>query len=664
MTIKQKILIYTLILLTAGALIYLRTLNYPFQFDDDIHITNNHSIDHFEQYKDLNFWKDHIRRPFAKFTFSVSNIWAQGNPAGHRIVNIILHFLNAVLVFILFRKIFQILEPEENKERQLLLSLLVSGVFLVHPMQTQSVVYVVQRMNLLSAFFTLGALTLFLSGRIRIRNQQKPALSILFFFLSAIMAVAGVLSKQNAAVILLLGFLAEAFLFHPVSKHERFIHWSTLVSIPVIIGVYFYLAGFDGTTNEVSPMEYFISQWPILLEYLKMYFAPFGQSIDHLRVPFSFPFTFGYILAGAVHIAIILLAIFLKRVPSVIRFGILWFYMAHGIESGFIPITDLMVDHRNYLPYAGLTLSLGAALFHYIQNRNLRLITAIGIVFFFSIVSFNRVKEWESIESIWADCIEKDPDNLRGWNNLSYGLLQENPDKAKLAALKAIELDSTYYQAYNNLGAALLMMEDTSRAQWCFYKSLEYGPENNYIAQFNLGNTYMSGDLEKAIMYYTKTLETDPLHHNARKQLATCYALSQQYSEAIKQYKLLLKFFPTQTELILNLAVSYDNNNMTEEAINTLQPYADSNTSNHEIYYYLSNFYGKTGDFSSAEEMIDRAIEIDDNLNYRVKRGFIRENRKNYSGALEDYQYVISQQYSEVLEKRMKNCISLTQEYK
>jgi tetratricopeptide (TPR) repeat protein len=657
MTIKQKILIYTLILLTAGAIIYLRTLNYPFQFDDDIHITNNHSIDHFEQYKDLNFWKNHIRRPLARFTFSVSNIWAEGNPAGHRIVNIILHFLNAVLVFFLFRKIFQILEPEENKERQLLLSLLVSGVFLVHPMQTQSVVYVVQRMNLLSAFFTLGALILFLSGRIRIRNQQKPALSILFFSLSAIMAVAGVLSKQNAAVILLLGFLAEAFLFHPVRKHERFVHWSTLIAIPVIIGVYFYLSGFDGTTNEVSPMEYFISQWPILLEYLKMFFAPFGQSIDHLKVPFSFPFSVGYILAGAVHITIILLAIFLKRVPSVIRFGILWFYMSHGIESGFIPITDLMVDHRNYLPYAGLTLSLGAALFHYIQNRNLRLITAIGIVFFFSIISFNRVKDWESVESIWADCIEKDPENQRGWNNLSYGLLKTNPTEAKLAALKAIKLDSTYYQAYNNLGAALLLMNDTSEAQWCFNKSLEYGPENNFIAQFNLGNTYVSRDVGKAIDYYEKTLGMDPYHHDARKQLASCYALSQKYSKAIEQYQILLKFFPNNIELVLNLAVSYDNANMTDQAISTLKHYKDVGSTHPEIYYYLANFYGKKMDYTSAEEMINLAIGIDNNLNYRLKRGFIREKQNNYKGALEDYQYVISYQYSESLEKRIEICL-------
>jgi hypothetical protein len=62
-------------------------------------------------------------------------------------------------------------------------------------------------------------------------------------------------------------------------------------------------------------------------------------------------------------------------------------------------------------------------------------------------------------------------------------------------------------------------------------------------------------------------------------------------------------------------------------------------------------------DYTSAEEMINLAIGIDNNLNYRLKRGFIREKQNNYKGALEDYQYVISYQYSESLEKRIEICL-------
>ncbi|NCD41181.1 MAG: tetratricopeptide repeat protein [Bacteroidia bacterium] len=654
---KQALWISMLICIAWGIVIYIPSIAYSYQFDDIIHIADNQHISSIDPYKDVSFWATHWHRPFSKFTFTLTSFLNDNQPQGHRWINIILHFINGVLVYFLFLKIITktIGFDDKQADKNKITALFIAGIFLVHPIQIQSVVYIIQRMNLLSAFFTFSALLLYIKGRDSYGEKKSILLTGLCYLFALIAMLLGIMSKQNAAVILLLIIMLEFTLYSANRKREWIfrILFLIITAIGILGFVIFTDIGLMKTT--LSPLRYFVSQWTVMLQYIRMVFIPYGLNIDHVAPGYQGMLSIRDIFALGIHLAAIGWAVFKKNGHPAIRIGILWFYAAHSVESGLIPISDIMVEHRNYLPLTGLFFIIGTLLFQPIKKPYNLLLFTVLIVSSYGAASVVRINDWKSMETIWQDSVTKNKKNKRAWNNLSYALLTSDPDRAIKAGEKALMLDSAYYEAYDNIGAAYYNLGDTAHAIYCFNKSVRSGSGSNPVALFNLANLYLHKDPETACELFEKVITMNPEKTEAYAQLGYLYHQKGDYLRAIKNYTHAYHQKPNKLNYLINIAVLEDLLGNADKSITLLEEAAKSNFDNEMIFYTLANLYGEHNRFSQSLEAINQAIRIHPTAKNFIKRGYIYEQSGAFHEAIADYQRVLSTYPSKTLEKKIDN---------
>ena len=221
-------------ILLASALVYLPGLWGPFTFDDHPNLLTNPFI----QLKSLD-WSSLrdaaisnqsglLRRPIASLSFALNFYFADGFVPFHfKLTNLLIHVLNGVLVFLLSQRICQRLRGPSlagaSGSPTDLLPFVVTAFWLLHPLQLTSVLYVVQRMNSLSAFFTLAGLLIFMQGRARLEQGRSGGLPLMFIGVVAGVGL-GVLCKENAALLPVYAFILELSCFRASSlgpAHRR-----------------------------------------------------------------------------------------------------------------------------------------------------------------------------------------------------------------------------------------------------------------------------------------------------------------------------------------------------------------------------------------------------------------------------------------------------------
>ncbi|OPZ90986.1 MAG: TPR repeat-containing protein YrrB [candidate division TA06 bacterium ADurb.Bin417] len=220
-----------------------------------------------------------------------------------------------------------------------------------------------------------------------------------------------------------------------------------------------------------------------------------------------------------------------ERLPA---FAILFFLLALSVESSFIPLQDVIFEHRLYLPMAGFALFLAAGLFRLAGRRAVLAAALLGLLLCFNsglAVARNRV--WRTELSLWSDNVAKAPNKARPW--LFLGIAHLNLGQADRAVEyldRAIELDPSHYYAYCNRGLAYNRLERYDLALADFERTLELKP-NFADAYFNRGVTRQKqGNLEAAISDWKKTVAVNPNHFYAWNNLAVALMLRRDYRGA------------------------------------------------------------------------------------------------------------------------------------
>jgi hypothetical protein len=176
MTKKMKIYFPVMLLVIVVLVIYSNSLDAPFVFDDHDNITNNQFIKIDElgmgQLYDAAFKGMHSFRPLVKVSFALNYYFSSFDVFSYHIVNILIHILNGILVFFISIQVFnKALEVDKNNLEKkseysaILMSFMTASIFLAHPIQVQSVTYIVQRMNSMAVFFCFLSIFLYLFGR-------------------------------------------------------------------------------------------------------------------------------------------------------------------------------------------------------------------------------------------------------------------------------------------------------------------------------------------------------------------------------------------------------------------------------------------------------------------------------------------------------------------
>ena len=421
------------ILFLFGLVAYWNSFDAPLVFDDFLTIQANQAVRFGDALRPGAFGN----RSLLYLTFA-ANFGLHGQQVwGYHLVNLILHLLNGLLILFLALHIFRRLALDEQKAT--MFSLLAAVFFIAHPVQTESVTYVSSRSELLSTFFYLLAFVLF------VRTPERRV-GFLLSLPVALLMYAGIQSKET--IVSLPGtLLAYDFLILSGSKFRPVIRrWKFYLTFLVggSAAIYYLLTGPLRATvtsaSNLSPWHYLLTQSRVIVRYMQIVFIPEGLHLDYDFRPSISPIEPAVLASTAIIVATLGLAWFLRRRSPVGSFSIVWFFMTLAPTSSFIPIADVIFEHRLYLPMVGLCLSFPfvlVAVTRWIRARaslHLRPVPiGVMILLVLTIRTILRNEVWRDERRLWADVVSKSPGKARAHNALAMAHFTQGEYEETLA---------------------------------------------------------------------------------------------------------------------------------------------------------------------------------------------------------------------------------------
>lgn len=377
----------TVAVLLLCAAIYLPGISGPYVFDDRYNILSNsylqlQSLDLRALYHaSFSVGSGPLLRPVSMLSFALNHYFAGGfeDSTPLKLTNLAIHVINGLLLFWLMRLIFmrvaRIATPAAGAETGLAqrcdyLAAAVALLWIVHPINLTSVLYVVQRMTSLSALFTLLGLICYLKGRACLVANRPGGTWLIVFGLFGCGGI-GVLTKESAVLLPLFMLALELTLF---AGEEPWRSWSRLpVRLRRAILAAFFSALVVGLVWALSIIairyggrpftmtERVLTEARVLVFYLSLLLIPrtSGFGLYHDDIPLSTsllsPWTTLPSIAGIV--GLLVLALLLRRRLPLLSLGIAWFFVGHLLESTIIPL-EIAHEHRNYLAGVGVLLAI------------------------------------------------------------------------------------------------------------------------------------------------------------------------------------------------------------------------------------------------------------------------------------------------------------------
>ena len=460
------------LILIAVSLCYSNILNGELQFDDDVFI--NPSLADLRlaplTYSNLTSFLSG-NRLLTQYSFALNYRLDGLNVFGYHVTNIILHMGSVVLVFIFMQMLLQRAKVNHKLSLKVVpFALLVTALFALHPLQTESVSYIVQRSEVMASMFYLGCLVALLGY-----TSSNKATSFAWWLLGLVCFIAGWGSKEiiiTAPLAYLLCILCTG------DKDSLKKAGKGLLPYLVAGGIFGYLRLFSLVNSQEAgfssfdqgPAVYLLTQLKVVIKYLQLFFYPVGQNIDHdINLVTGMP-GLESIFYVTIWLCVIAGSIYLLQSKAgenqpqlrLIGFGLLWFLVLLSPTSSFIPIRDVMAEHRTYLPLLGISIIV-IAFFDLIQkkchiNPISPLAFSLTILFIIALAytTHERNKVWQTKLTLWQDAAFKSPLKSRPHNNLanSYFLLGQNIAAASHYQ-KAIQLDPENVEPYYNLALTL-----------------------------------------------------------------------------------------------------------------------------------------------------------------------------------------------------------------
>ena len=566
-----------------GILIYSNTWNASFQFDDRDHILSNWSIHNISDIPTI--WKLNFKTRFLPTLSLAFNLFLTGSDVfSYHLFNLGIHLFNAFWVYCLVLLICATPKMQQSFSRETVYDLACFSalVFLCHPLQTQAVTYIIQRLASMVTFFYLGAIVFYLRGRI-----EKRAVD---YGLAFGMTIAAMLCKENAFTLPLAIVLVEILFFETQEKRKTLFRLLpfllTLVITPFLIhsnsnanpALHQFIPNALIKNNAFSRGEYFLTEINVLCTYLRLFLFPIHQNLDY-DYPISHsllePKTF---LCFLLLTGLLAAGIWMLKKNRLVTFSIFWFFLTLSVESTFIPLDDVIFEHRMYLPLAGLAILLAFVLHRFLRRRSHFMIAGTLVILTLSCMTYARNNVWKDEISLWSDTIHKSPHKARGYGNLGFAYAERGEQqKAYDLYEKSIQIDPLYANSYYHLGL--------------------------YYAQKN--------DWQKAIALYQKTIALDPQHCQAYNNLGTYYARIKDMDRAADALEKAILSNPSYVVGYDNLGVIYHDKGDIEKAIKTFQKAIEINPAYAPPYLRLGLILKDYGDWKNSADLFQHSSHLD-----------------------------------------------------
>ncbi|UCE53856.1 MAG: tetratricopeptide repeat protein [Desulfobacterales bacterium] len=574
---------YELLLITFLAIIvfilYAKTLTGDFIFDDWHNIKNNPYIRLTQLSPKSLIRAAHesplSNRPLANISFALNYYLHRYNVVGFHLVNIFIHIASGILLYFFIGTTLRTptLYPHNIKHEWV--PFFTAFIWLVHPLQTQSVSYVVQRMNSMTAMFYILSMLLYAQARLA---EGKRKRRVLF----STLPVAGILalgSKEIAATLPFFIFLYEWFFFQDLSWEwlkKRLAVIAAIILLLIILSVIYcdgnplerIMAGY--ATHHLTMAQRGLSQFRVVMFYIGLLLWPHPSrlNLDHdLQPSISLVDPITTLPAIGAIIAIICLAILLAKKDRLISFCILWFFGNLAIESSIIGL-ELVFEHRNYLPSMFFILMVVLLSYRYIKPKWGTSIILLTVAMVCAVWTFERNDVWRSPVLIWKDCAEKSPQNPRPFNNLGVALAAQGYLKEATAQYhKALQLNPHYADAHANLGQALARQGMLDEAINHFLIALKINPEY-YEAHSNFGIALaIQGRHQEAIQHFSAALKIKPNYVKAHNNLGVALKRQGHLQQAVEHFVAALELDPSFAAAHNNLGMALVQQGRLDQAI-------------------------------------------------------------------------------------------------
>jgi Flp pilus assembly protein TadD len=605
---KRCFYIHLLILIVSAGLIYSGTLSAPFFFDDEFNIVNN------DRLHDLaNFWPPYGNRYISYLSFGLNYHFGGLDVTGYHLTNIIIHIINALLVYRLAIITFKTPWVVESlkKERETLalgVASVSSLIFFTHPLQTSAVSYITQRFASLATLCYLLSLVLYagwrlrtVEGRLTAAGWRKAA-----YVLALLFAVLAQKTKEISFTLPIILILYE-FTFFSTSgfpalrnRIRRLVPFMlTLTIIPLSILAHKAGLGVDSIVDDgtfaaqiddvltLSRYDYLLTQARVVVTYVRLLFLPVYQNFDYDYPIFHSFWDWQVLLSSTFLLSIMASAVFLfmrsrktkNALLLIASSGVLWFFITLSIESSIIPIKDVIFEHRIYLPSVGMVLAFSSALFYGLTRckdrlglRPIGMAATIALVLITSlplgVSAYMRNQKWKHPVNMYEDIVSKSPGKARSHNNLGIvykdmGLLGKAAQEFEITLRLAPGLIDTH----KNLAQTLHLMGEADEAIAEYQVMLRLDP-NNAETHYALGNIYSDKSMfDMALEHYREVLRLEQGHVYARNNMANILFLQGRVGEAIEEYKAVLSIQPDHFEARYNLASAFEAANLPDEAL-------------------------------------------------------------------------------------------------
>lgn len=590
------------------AVCYAGSVGGTYHFDDshsvqgNIHVRSLANIPH--------FWTDsrtssfipenRVYRPLVYTFYSFCWLIGGGETWPFHLMKMAMHLMVCLALFVIWRRLWS--EPGWFPVKSLkikfpfvsrALSLTPEGtafflavIFAIHPTSSECVDYISATTSLQCAMFYLWAYVSYLAFR-DTGNKAKLGLSILLYFLS-------VASKEEGITLPAMVLVTELFLIRGKSGEK--ISGGIMKMLPYalvggVLAVWIY-AMHPSEGNEsrgfATPFEYFITQWRAYLWYMRLWFWPWDLNADNASLEFSHSLMEPLVIRAAIGNIIVLVFSWLtrKKYPAML-FGTLWFYITISPASSFVPLAEIINEHRMYLSYIGFIGGTLVVLLSWIEMlanaeerpKRLGWVTVLVVIGLLTGTQ-ERNRVWANDDNLWADTVEKNPTSGRALNNLALVYLGRGDYAKAVDMLNRCEMYwSSYMYCALNKGIAYSALagiatnqgkKDESdkmygEAEKSLLRGYQLNPRSVHV-NFHLGRYYEehTKDFAKAIPYFKTAVDlTGGIYPEADLHLANCFSKLKQFDHAEESFARAVASEPGNPGLLFERArIEFENGNL------------------------------------------------------------------------------------------------------
>src|SRR5215471_4448403 len=599
----NKTLVHVLVLVTITVIVYMNSLNGKFVFDDQQLVLQNPQLMNVHTLRDAvaigTGW-----RQLLFLTYGLNFYLSGLDTFSYHVVNLLLHVVNVLLVYAI------IIAALGKDIRARFAAFAGAAIFSVHTLFSAAVSYIAGRSSELCGTFYFASILLFLIAL----ESTTRRLRVIYFVLAAIAGVLAWQAKQEAITLPL--FLAAIVFLRTEKKNWRWI--AALAAVPAVTvilvreqiraiyatvsGNYVLVsAGFEKVLPAATYFRTYITA--VVDYYFPRFLAPVNLNADPQIAPvdhwYSPEFLFAVVILGA----LAWLSVSSYRRAPLLSLGIAALLVSPITAYAVIPLADVVLEHRAYIPGLGVAFIFAWA-FEWIARvyPNLRwpAVAAVGLAF--SVMTVSRNAVYANNIALWEDAVARSPEKPRPHFNLgqAYQDAQRLPDAVR-EYQRALALKPDFHAAYSNIAAIYLDQGQLDKAEEVLRQVTTVAPDftDGFI---NLAVLYIrTQQPDKAIAAADRALQINSDSFAAHFNKGEALTQKGEFKLALENYKHAVYLRPDLPSFKLTLGVAYLRAGDREAALKVFTELTDTSLAP-DAYRHMGTLY------SSDEGHLDEAI--------------------------------------------------------